>query len=201
MSGPGRPPTESDSVLTGHDGPTPASSAAFVHLLARALLVCAVGAGALIGSACTKPAPESGPSRTALGYATMIGWLVSDRPGPPTTEDDLPVVFVETFGIEHDLVVQVEVLGELSERFDVRFVDTLEEATIADEDGAPVRYDGTLIGLGRFDVDSAVVVRGERYRGADDVVAFHFRLLWQGDRWQIEGEPEPVESEWFVSQP
>lgn len=113
--------------------------------------------------------------------------------------EDLPVMFIEAFDADGiALEVQVEVVSNFSEQYEIRFIDDRDEAVDADVDGLPVRSNSFLIGLGPIVVDGTVDVRSEVYRSADSVSAYRYALARRGRTWSTVGAPEEIEPEGFA---
>jgi hypothetical protein len=139
-----------------------------------ALAVLAVGGLTACGDATDA---DGLPSAGAM-YAALFRQLDL----PHGTDGEAAVVYVvERKDQPLSLDEQVEVIQELEDEFDVRFVDEIEAAAEIDEDGSlgpPV--DGSLVAVGvpkvADDDDELVVVRAEIMSSADVTEAWQFSL-------------------------
>lgn len=170
----------------------------------RRLLCLFIVSAAVVG--CTDGEPSVEVAVDGSIYETVIADLV-DRAGHEFQDDgeQLPVIYVETLGSEIiSLETQVDVVSRFEERYEIRFIDSLEEAIDVDLDDRPVQPNSLLVGLGPVIADGssalgAAEVRGELYLDAGDQRAYRYVLDPQpSDVWVIVGSPETVEPEGFV---
>lgn len=161
-----------------------------------------IGCSFLIG--CTTGPSVDTTARDASIYEAVIIDL-GERSGRSLDRDDgeAPVVFIETLGSDAiALETQVEVVAQLAETYEIRFIDDLDEAVEIDVEGWPVRSNSLLIGLGPIQVDDETEVRGEVYLRADDVRAFRYSLEARSDdTWTLARPPEKAEPEGFQPTP
>lgn len=138
-----------------------------------------------IGAACDGPADEE-MSREAQIYLAAVSEVVAEQ-APPTSDDELPVVYVAPVGdSDIDAPVQAEVAAELRDQADVRFADDRSEAVLEDEDGMPVRDEGTLIAIGEVPAEGQPVdVEVEVYRSAEDSSKMVFTFAPRSSRWAV----------------
>ena len=140
--------------------------------------------------------------------------LVADPDGDSDDEDsdevsateaevpDAPPVYIVGLNREIGLQVQVELVSRFEERgYDLRFLDSADEALDDAEPGLPVRGGALLIGLGPVPEGRRVDVRAEVYRRSSDLDAYRFSLARWGGVWSLVEEPTPVEPEGFVAAP
>ncbi len=141
--------------------------------------------------------------RDAAIYRAVLIDLV-DRSGVELESmEDLPVLYIEALGPDGiPLEVQVEVVGGFVEQYEVRFIDTYEEAVDVELPGLPVPEGALLIGLGDIDVSTAAEVNGEFYLRADEARGYGYTLsIRDGHRWEIVGDPIETEAEGLVPTP
>lgn len=164
------------------------------------LAAAGLGLVGLVG--CGNEDPDDDTLRDAEIYSSIVDDL-ANRSGMQPAADDLPVLFIEALDPDGiSLTVQVEVVAELIEEYEVRFIDDRVEAIEVDLPGQPVRADSLLIGLGPIAVDgspAAAEVRGELYLAEDDVSAYRYTVAAAPNGWEVAGEgPEPIDPEGFV---
>ncbi len=137
------------------------------------------------GASCDGPADEE-MSREAQIYLAAVGEVIAEQV-PPTSDDELPVVYVVPVGeSDIDATVQAEVAGELREQADVRFADDRSEAVLEDEEGMPVRDDGTLLAIGEVPAEGEPVdVEVEVYRSAEDSSKMVFTFAPRSSQWAV----------------
>lgn len=156
---------------------------------------------ALILTSCSSGTDGEPSSRDSQVYTAVIAEVAAglevDPPGP---ESD-PILFIESFtpdGI--DLEVQVEIVAEFEDGYDIRFVDEREEAIEDDLTDRPVRPGGALLGLGPIVDGDPLRVRVEVYEDERNIRGLRFALAGSSDEgWDIAGAPEEVEPEGFVT--
>lgn len=160
--------------------------------------------GCLFLLGCTTGPSVDTTARDASIYQAVIMDL-GERSGQSldSHDGDAPVVFIETLGSDAiALETQVEVIAQLAETYEIRFIDDLDEAVEIDVEGRPVRSNSLLIGLGPIQVDDETGVRGEVYLRADDIRAFRYSLEARSDGgWTPAGPPEQAEPEGFQPTP
>ncbi len=165
-------------------------------------LVAAVVALAVVLSGCTSSTEVETIAPNAAVYGLVIVDVI-DRSGVELDSSDaLPMVFVEAFdtdGIALD--VQVDVINDLIEQYEIRFIDEHEEAIAVDLAGLPVRENSLLIGLGPLVHDDNIDIRIEVYQSMDAIRAYRYTLAGSEDRWDFVGVPEEIEPEGFVAAP
>jgi hypothetical protein len=137
------------------------------------------------GVSCDGPADEE-MSREAQIYLAAVAEVVAEQV-PPTSDDELPVVYVAPVGeSDIDATVQAEVARELRDEADVRFADDRSEAVLEDEDGMPVRDEGTLIAIGEVPPEGDPVdVEVEVYRSAEDSSNMVFTFAPRSSQWAV----------------
>lgn len=167
-----------------------------VPLLGR-WMVRAVGlvAAGTITAACVGGAQSTEQAeRIASIYSTLIEHVVDELDGIGE-EDDKLSVFVDALhrdGI--DLEVQVAVVEQLSDRFQIRFIDDPFEAIDPDDPEGGLRSPGVLIALGPPIGDEQVTVDAEWYQSREDHRADRYQLTADTDRWDVVGTPESIET-------
>jgi hypothetical protein len=136
-------------------------------------------------AACDGPAHEE-MSREAQIYLAAVSEVIAEQV-PTSTDDELPVVYVVPVGeSEIDATVQADVAAELRDLADVRFADERSEAVEEDEDGMPVRDDGTLVAIGEVPAEGEPIeVEVEVYRSAEDSSHFVFTFASRSSQWVV----------------
>jgi hypothetical protein len=136
-------------------------------------------------AACDGPADEE-MSREAQIYLAAVSEVIAEQV-PTSTDDELPVVYVVSVGeSEIDATVQADVAGELRDLADVRFADERSEAVEEDEDGMPVRDDGTLVAIEEVPAEGEPIeVEVEVYRSAEDSSHFVFTFAPRSSQWVV----------------
>lgn len=159
--------------------------------------VVTVAALVLVG--CPSTAEDDTHDRDAAVYRTVINDIVKDSPVETEDPETLPTLFVESFDPEGiPLEVQVEMVADFEDRFDVRFIDDRVEATDVELPGSPVRPESLLLGLGAIVGEDTVDVRSELYFNETDIRAYRYNLDEQVDgSWSIVNSPEGVDPEGF----
>lgn len=167
--------------------------------LARLLLVVTASsllAGALVG--CTDDANggagEDPTQRLVDIYAAAVEAVVAEaRPLPDDGDEPLAVYLEAREDTEISAEVQVGVVDALEPWASVRFIDSLEEAVEVDADGAPVRGDGVLVGLGVVgDGLASTTVMVDRYEGPDRTSVFEVDVVRRRGEWSVDGAPRPT---------
>ena len=124
----------------------------------RVLRILAVAGLAVAAAACTSddhPTPSIG---AADAFTAIVDWQV-DRYGPPTTDEALPVVYVTSEdGKTIEATTQAKVAGDTVDIAKVRFADTRGDAIDTTVDGEPVRDDGVLLIVDKFDGKDTTVL-------------------------------------------
>jgi hypothetical protein len=146
--------------------------------------VVALGLAAAAGaSACSDVAGgnDDETDRAVDIYVAVLRSVV--EPVKPDVEH--PPVFVEHEDMDEDIAldVQVGVVNELEDEYDVRFIDSREEALPSDEPDAPVADDGVLVGLGPIGTGDPVTVLAHRYWGEGREESFAVDVHKSGDEW------------------
>jgi hypothetical protein len=172
---------------------------------ARSMLraVAAVASAGLVLAACPDEPPDT-VERSIAVYGSVLSWVLDHEvPVAPAVDGEPPrVVFVEHFGSDMDLQVQVELVSRFEqEGYELRFVDTRLEALDEGEDDRPVRDGGVLVGLGPIPKGIRIEVRVEVYRSQSDIDAYRVPVAHRTGTWGLAGEPTPVEPEGFVTVP
>jgi hypothetical protein len=159
-------------------------------------LICV---GALSLSACGDSDEGSDqPSRKAA-YVVMLDWLLANSGVAFGERCEDPVVFVEAMG-SNDIALddQVGLVNDYEDSFELRFIDSRDEAIDDTAAELTVRDDCVLIGFGPMATGSSVEVRAETYRHSAAVSAFKFELSSVTGSWLIASEPERVDAEGLV---
>lgn len=139
-----------------------------------------------VAASCDSPV-DSEMSREAQIYLALVDEVVDEDVPPASIEDDLPVIYVVPAGdSEIDATVQAEVAAELRDQADVRFADERSEAVLEDEDGMPVRDDGTLVAIGEVPAEGDPIdVELEVYRSAADSSRVMATLAPRSSQWAV----------------
>jgi hypothetical protein len=166
----------------------------------RSLAIAAVVV-ALGGASCTDDAPstEQDPNERLIEiYSVTVTELVEEAGALPSVDDEgkaeeLTTVFLQAREeTEINAEVQVGVVNELAGWANVRFIDDVAEAVDGDVDGAPVRDDGTLIGLGTVgDGEVAAELVADRYVSDEETMVYDVSLQRRGGEWSV---VEPLEA-------
>lgn len=157
---------------------------------------CRVALVVLLGivsvGACAEPSSEDGSKRAASVYSEVVRWFADRSADDP---DPLPV-FVEPRGegASVPLGVQADLVNDVKDVADVRFIDTRDEALVEDDQGRlVVADDGLLVRL------SPVVEDGDRvfvdvdvHDVDDEFRTMQFDVRRSGDRWKISATPDSV---------
>ena len=156
----------------------------------RSAILLTLVASALIG--CTNASPDDPGVRGTAVYTEVLRWLTAASSSDP---EPLPV-FVEPRGEGSSipLGIQAELLAEVGEIADLRFIDARDEAIVVDDDGTAVVDDGgILVRLSPVDeVSEPVVVDVDMFVEGDEMITLRFELDQVGDRWSVSGSPEQV---------
>lgn len=143
-----------------------------------------MGLIALIG--CTS---DPGSDETTVGlesaYVAIVRWEI-DRVEPvldDAGEVVAPVIYLASASGETvDVGVQASVVSTVDEAAVIRFADQAAEALHADVEGAPVKDDGVLVVVEKFEPDQATVeTRISRYRSVDDETSWTLELTATAD--------------------
>ena len=125
-------------------------------------------------------------------YAEVLHWFADARNDDP---EPLPV-FVEARGegASIPLEVQAELVTEVEEVVDVRFIDSRDEAFVTDDDGVPVVADGgMLLRLSPVDeMADPVRIDVDIHLEDDRFMTLAFELRQVDDGWVVSGDPEQV---------
>jgi hypothetical protein len=155
--------------------------------------VVALGLGvASLAAACSDVAGNS-DDETDRAVAIYVAVLRAVVDPVARGDGDQPPVFVEHEDMEEDidLDVQVGVVNDLEDEYDVRFIDSREEALVDDEPGTAVVDDGVLVGLGPISTGDPVTVLAHRYWGEGEQESFAVDVHEVGERWDA-GPPREV---------
>ena len=173
---------------------------AWSRAVAVGLSVIVAAIGLVVG--CAGDAVDDATARDTAVYRSVVFDLVDRSTVVLDDSDQRPVLFVDALASEVPLEVQVEVVSDFDQLFEVRFIDELDEAIEADTPGRSVRSNSLLIGLGPVVGDATASVRGELYLQDGEARAFRYRLTASGDgSWAIVGDPEPIVPEGFAENP
>lgn len=142
------------------------------------------------------PTTEQDPDERLVEIysATVEAIAAHDRPAPDPEDGSMTTLFLQAReDTEITAEVQVGVVNELDDWANVRFIDDLEEAVDVDADGAPVRDDGLLIGLGAV-TDGAVTatLTADSYESEELTLVFDVSLRRRAGTWEVEGPLEGV---------
>ncbi len=173
------------------------------RILPRANQIVPVLGALMLLAGCGFGADPDTTLRDVAIYKAVIIDLIDRSDVNFDSADQLPVVFVETLEVEDvPLEVQVEIVTDFEDRYQVRFIDHLDEAVKADLPDLPVRENSLLVGVGRITVDGSADVRGEWYLDAEMIEAYEYRLqrVVTGT-WNIVGEPLSADPMGFVATP
>jgi hypothetical protein len=158
------------------------------------LLACVLAVVLAVGNAgCSTlgDARTDEQDRAAQVYEAVLRWFV-----PSVQPGDKAVIFIEPRGegSSISLTVQSELIRELDDIADVRFIDTHDEALENDTDGVPhVRDGGLLLRLGPVaETGSPVTVDVDQFIGDDSYTSLRFVVGEVGDSWAVDGQPESV---------
>lgn len=169
----------------------------------RARSVRLVTALMMIGllTGCPNEEQQSDDERDAAIYEAVIEDVIERSGVELDGGEDLPVLFIESIGPDGILLpVQVEVVGKFEDRYEIRFIDHLDEAVEEELVELPVPEGSLLIGLGDLHVDGTAAVHCEIYLQADDVRGFGYTLARVGYlRWEVMGAPDETEPEGLVA--
>jgi hypothetical protein len=159
--------------------------------LPRPLLLAATALMALSG--CTGSDIQNEP----IGAAGYIAVIDDFLPAVPA-DGSRPVVYVAHVGDEpFALEDQVAMIEAVEETHDLRFVDDVGAAVDDEDDAAPPRDDGLLLGIGTISNTAPHVVRVEVYSAAGQVDALRLTLTRRDDVWRVDTS-EPIDPEVLV---
>jgi hypothetical protein len=163
------------------------------------LVAALVVIGLLTG--CPNEDQKDDDERDAAIYESVIEDLIERSGVELDGGADLPVLFIEAIGPDGILLpVQVEVVGRFEDRYEIRFIDHLDEAVDEEFVELPVPEGSLLIGLGDLRVDGTAEVHSEIYLQVDDVRGFVYTLARVGYlRWEVMGAPDEAEPEGLVA--
>jgi len=119
-------------------------------------------------------------------YAAVISDLSNEFEVRELRPDREPVVYIESFDVEGvPLQVQVELVREFLDVYDIRFVDIRDEALDDEFVRLPVRTGGVLVGLAPIEDNDDTMIRAELYVDLTHVKAWQFSLTAQDDGWAV----------------
>ncbi|NNC81442.1 MAG: hypothetical protein HKN94_14965 [Acidimicrobiales bacterium] len=147
-----------------------------------------------------EPADET--TRDSKIYVATISELADQFQIIDPIPDREPVLYVESFDADGvPLQVQVDVVAEFLDVYDVRFVDEREEALDDEFVRLPVRRGGVLVGLSPIVEGTNPTLRVELYADLRDVRAYQYTVAELDDgQWGVVGAPEPVAPQGFVTE-
>lgn len=141
-----------------------------------------------------------GGDEDAVGPVGVGGYsaVIDDFLPPVPNDGSRPVVYVARLGdAPFALEEQVEMIADVEERYDLRFVDDIAAAVDDEGSDAPPRDDGLLFGIGTISAIAPHVVRVEVYRSAGVVDARKLTLTVRDDVWRVDTS-EPIDPEVLV---
>ncbi len=155
---------------------------------------------ALLLVSCPADTEEDPNERITAIYLTVLNDVVADSPVEPEDPEGVATLFIEAFDPEGlPLEVQVEIVADFVDRYDVRFIDDRVEATDIETPGTPVRPFSLFVGVGPIAGDDTADVRAERYFTDNDIDAYRYTLTEASEgSWSIVGTPEAIEPEGFA---
>jgi hypothetical protein len=142
------------------------------------------------------PPADSSPEPGADAYAAAIAEVVEVPEEPPVeAPDPLPILYVVPIDGSLGIDAQASVIDALAVWYDVRFVDELAAAVVADAPGRPPRDEAIVLGVGPIDPNPPHLLRIERYHTVIDIDATLLTLAYVVDNWVvIAAEPVPAEA-------
>lgn len=132
--------------------------------------------------------PTDGNERLVAIYAAVIEAVAAEAGPLPAEEDDPLTIYLTARGdAEIGVDVQVGVVSALEDWASVRFIDSLDEALVEDDDGVEhVRGDGLLIGLGPVtDGVATATVVADRYEAADVTTVYDIEVVRRSGQWNV----------------
>jgi len=173
-----------------------------LRLCTHATRLAVLFALANVLTGCTGSTEVDNTARNAAVYQSVILDVVDQSGVELDSTEELPTLFIEAFDADGiALQVQVEVVNNLIEHYDVRFIDDREEAIAMELADLPVRENSLLIGLGPLVHNGFIDIRTELYLSLNTVSAYRYTLAGSDDLWAPVGVPEKIEPEGFVSAP
>jgi hypothetical protein len=146
-----------------------------------------VVAALLVVTACSGGPAKANETNTADVYTAVLRQLLT----PLATEEDQRVVYVAPFAEQKAfaLETQVDVIANLAKEADVRFVDELSEAVVADDPGEPAK--GTEVVLlgpvtATGTTGTTVEVEAQRYESETEQVKYRFLVRSSDGTWTAE---------------
>jgi hypothetical protein len=133
-------------------------------------ILAVVGLAATLGACASSSADEPPTVGAGDAYTAIVNWQVGQF-GPPTTGAPLPVIYVTAEdGQTIDPGVQAKVANKTVDVAKVRFADVRNDAIDADVEGEPVKDDGVLLIVDKFDTKgaSSLPIGVTVYHDADD---------------------------------
>jgi hypothetical protein len=167
----------------------------------RSLVAACCAVVALVASAaasCVDDEPGAGQDptqRLVEIYSVAVTEIADDAPTAAPEEggeDKKRNVYLRASDeTEITAEVQVGVVNDLDEWANVRFIDDMEEAVDLEADGAPVRDDGILIGLGEVsEGEVSAMLTADRYVSDSSIVVYEVALQRRSGEWTVE---EPLD--------
>ena len=145
--------------------------------------------------------PESGPVTVApeTAYVAIVQWEL-DQVEPVVDEAGdvvAPVIYLASASGETvDVRVQASVVSTVDEAAVIRFADQAADALDADLDGEPVKDNGVLVVVDKFEPgQTTVVARISRYRSIDDETTWTLELTATDDGADVTGAVESSDPE------
>ena len=161
-------------------------------MVARLGVLCV--AALVVVAACSGSAAKEKETNTAAVYTAVLRQLL-----PPPSGEDQHVIYVAPFAQQKAfaLETQVDVIANLAKEVDVRFVDELSEAVVADDPGTPAK--GTEVVLlgpvtATGSTGTTVEVEAQRYESETEQVRYRFEVHSNDGAWtaqQVETIPVP----------
>lgn len=170
----------------------------------RTMVRTVVATGAvLVLAGCPNGDESPEVSRDSKIYGAVIADVANQFELGEPVPDKEPVLFVESFAPDGvPLRVQVELIGDFADDYEMRFVDERAEAVQEDIEDRPVRVGNAFVGVGRIvdedPDDESVTMRIEVYVDESNLRAYRYKVTERDDDWDIDGSPEEIEPEGFA---
>ncbi len=146
-----------------------------------------VVAALVVVAACSGGPAKAKETNTAEVYTAVLRQLLT----PPGAEEAERVVYVAPFAEQKafTLETQVDVIANLAKEADVRFVDELSEAVVADDPGEPAKGTEVVL-LGPVTptgtTGTTVEVEAQRYESETEQVKYRFLVRSTDGTWTAE---------------